>query len=406
MRLAFVCYRGSMTSGGQGIYLYALTRELARQGHSIDVFVGPPYPSPLPWARVFELPNERFWTKRFEATQGAFLPQPDPWKILEPLNFYEFAVTRFGFFPETFAFSVRAARAIQREMRNGAGYRLVHDVQSMGYGLLWLQAHGVPVVSTIHHPLAVDLRSSLARDRSFRERVGSLTFHPVRTQRRVAKRLAGVITSSEASRRQIANDFGVPATRIHNVRNGVEFPQASGIRKPPEPPQLLFVGRAGDPNKGLEYLLDALAELPTSVELRCLSERPWPGEPAFERLLSPDLASRVRFEGKLPRGELEAAYRAASIVVLPSIFEGFGLPAIEALAAGTPVIATDAGALPEVLGVARAGQVVAARDPRALARAIDATLDNWEEAQRGAVGARTAEVYARIFAQGAGADRR
>ena len=73
MRVAFLCYRGNMQSGGQGIYLHALTRELAQLGCHIDVYVGPPYPDPLPWAREFRIENQRFWGKRFDKRPGAFL---------------------------------------------------------------------------------------------------------------------------------------------------------------------------------------------------------------------------------------------------------------------------------------------------------------------------------------------
>ena len=413
MRVAFLCYRGNMKSGGQGVYLHALTRELAALGCEIDVFVGPPYPCELPWARVFRLPNQMFWGKRFDKRPGAFLDRERPWSIFRPLDFFEFAVTRFGFLPEPFAFSARAAVALQRELRRGARYDLVHDVQSLGYGLLWLQALGLPVVTTIHHPLSIDLRSSLARDQTFRERKGSLTFYPVRTQARVARRLAGVLTSSGASRDAIARDFRVRPERIVDVRNGVELPAAAERRARPRRTELLFVGRCGDPNKGLEFLLQALALLPHDVELRVLDGRPF-GTPLDDALRELRLESRVRFSGKVSEPELQRAYRDAAAVVLPSLFEGFGLPAIEALAAGTPVVATRAGALPELIEDAGAGRLVPPRDPPALAKAIAEVLERWDEAHAEALAARprleavfgwrpTAErtlaVYRRVLAE-------
>ncbi|HTO05751.1 MAG TPA: glycosyltransferase family 4 protein [Myxococcota bacterium] len=387
MRIAFLCYRGNMKSGGQGVYLAALTRELAALGCQIDVFVGPPYPDPLPWARVTRLPNQMFWGKRFDKRPGAFLDRARPWSIFRPLDFFEFAVTRFGFLPEPFAFSVRAASALARELRAGARYDLVHDVQSVSYGLLYLQALGLPVVTTIHHPLSIDLRSSLARDRTFAERKGSLTFYPVRSQARTARRLAAVLTSSEASKRAIAADFGVRPKRIHDVRNGVEL-AAPGARRPrPERHELLFVGRCGDPNKGLEFLLHALALLPHDVGLRVLDDFPR-DTPLARTLRELGLESRVRFSGKVSAAELDAAYRTASAVVLPSLFEGFGLPAIEALAAGTPVVASSAGALPELIADAGAGRLVPPRDPPGLAKAIAETLERWDAAHAEALAAR------------------
>lgn len=387
MRVAFLCYRGNMKSGGQGIYLHALTRELAALGCEIDVFVGPPYPDPMPWARVERLENQMFWGKRFDKRRGAFLPRPDPFDILRPLDFFEFAVTRFGFLPEPFAFSVRGARAVLRELRAGRRYDLVHDVQSVGYGLLLLQALGLPVVTTIHHPLSIDLRSSLARDRTFSERKGSLTFYPVRSQARTARRLAAILTSSQASRAAIARDFGVSPGRIHDVRNGVELPEQPVRRARPERSELLFVGRCGDPNKGLEFLLEAMALLPHEVGLRVLDYFP-AYTPLEKRIHALDLAGRVRFTGKVSSEELARAYRDAAAVVLPSLFEGFGLPAIEALAAGTPVVASRAGALPEVIADAGAGALVPPRDPAALAKAISEVLAGWDEAHEQALAAR------------------
>ncbi|HTO53501.1 MAG TPA: glycosyltransferase family 4 protein [Myxococcota bacterium] len=376
-----------MKSGGQGVYLAALTRELAALGCEIDVFVGPPYPDPLPWARVTQLPNQMFWGKRFDKRKGAFLDRAAPWSIFRPLDFYEFAVTRFGFLPEPFAFSVRAAAALVRELRAGRRYDLVHDVQSVSYGLLGLQALGLPVVTTIHHPLSIDLRSSLGRDRSFAERKGSLTFYPVRSQARTARRLAAILTSSEASKRAIVEDFEVRYERVHDVRNGVELAEPGATRARPERHELLFVGRCGDPNKGLEFLLHALALLPREVGLRVLDGFPT-GTPLAATVRALELEGRVRFSGKVTAQELDQAYRAASAVVLPSLFEGFGLPAIESLAAGTPVVATRAGALPEVISDAGTGTLVPARDPAALAKAIADTLEHWDAAHAAALAAR------------------
>ncbi len=388
MRIALLAYRGNMQSGGQGIYLHALTRELLRRGHEIDCFVGPPYPDPIPGARLGLIENQQFWIKRFKRERSAFLPRPDPLRILHPLNFYEYAVTRFGFLPEPFAFSLRAAREVIARLRRGVRYDLVHDVQSLGYGLLWLRALGLPVVATVHHPLTVDRRFSLQRDQTFSDYKGTLTFYPVRSQARVARRLDAVITCSGASAHEITHGFRVRPERVHNVLNGVDLP-ASGRRRPqPAEPELLFVGRAGDPNKGLEHLLAALALLPREIRL-CVLDRFPEGTAMARQISAHGLASRIRFAGKVSRDELEAAYQRAALVVVPSLFEGFGLPAVEALAAGTPVVASRAGALPEILDVAGAGRLVPPGDPPALAKGISESLARWRSEQRAALAART-----------------
>lgn len=376
-----------MSSGGLGRYLVPLTRELAERGFEIDLFVGPPYPDPMPWARVIRLPNERYWERQWVSEPGAPVDHIDPWKILRPLNFYEYAVSCFGFFPETFSFSLRMARAVLDEVRAGVRYALVHDVQTLGYGLLWLRSLGLPCVSTVHHPLSVDRRISLAHDHSLSAVKGTLTFLPVRTQSRVARGIDAVITSSDASVRELEQSYRIEPARIFNVGNGVELPAEGTPRREPASPELLFLGRCSDPNKGLEYLLRALQQLPQEISLRVLDQLPDQG-PIRALATAPDLKGRIRFDGKLPRAELEARLRQASVLVVPSLFEGFGLPAIEALAVGTPVVATRAGALAEVMRRAGTGHCVAPADSGALARGIRQVLESWPEAHAQALEAR------------------
>jgi glycosyltransferase involved in cell wall biosynthesis len=390
MRVALLAYRGTMKSGGLGGYLHPLSRELARRGHEVDLYVGPPYPDPMPWlAREVRLHDEHHWGRKFTASWRAPLPRRgSSLGALEPLALFELAVTRFGFFPEPFAFSVRAARELVRALRAGRPYDVVHDVQTLGYGDLLLLELGLPVVATVHHPLTIDLRSSLARDRSFSERKGSLTFHPVRTQGRVARRIDAILTASADAVREIEAGFRVPRARIHNVGNGVELPAPGAARAPRGRPELLFLGRCADPNKGFEVLMQALAELPDHVTLRVLDDAPDPRTPLARALLTLGLAPRLSFEGKRPRAELERALACADAVVVPSLYEGFGLPAIEALAAGTPLVASSAGALPEVVARAGAGVLVPPNDPSALAKAILRVLESWRMHQRAAVDAR------------------
>ena len=156
-----------MVSGGQGVYLWFLARELARLGHRVDVIVGPPYPDPMPFAAsVTRVHDERFWGKWFSRDRSALLPRPQPLRIFQPLDFWEFGATWFGFLPEPFAFSVRALRRVAARLAAGDRWDIVHDVQTLGWGLLGIRALGLPVVTTIHHPLSVDRRTSFVRDQS------------------------------------------------------------------------------------------------------------------------------------------------------------------------------------------------------------------------------------------------
>jgi glycosyltransferase involved in cell wall biosynthesis len=413
LRIAFVAYRGNMQSGGQGIYLWFLARELVRLGHEVDVLVGPPYPDPMPFARdVALLPNERFWGKWFFRDWKNLLPKPNPLRVFEPLNFWEFGASAIGFLPEPFAFSVRAFREIAARLRAGRRYDLVHDVQCLGYGLLGLRALGLPVVTTVHHPLSVDRRMSFKRDKTLRERLGTWEFYPVEMQGFVARRLDRVFTSSTASARQIALDFGVRAERLAMVANGIDTEWFSpDAREPRSANELLCVARASDPNKGVRKLLEALALLPRDVRVTLVDDAK---SEALAWAAKLGVADRLDVTGRLETSELVRRYRRATLVVVPSRYEGFGLPAAEAMACATPVIATRAGSLPEVVTTGGGGVLTPVDDAPALARAISELLAaprlreelgaNGRAGVEAAYGwpsiaARTAEEYVRVIQQ-------
>ena len=414
LRIAFVAYRGNMNSGGQGIYLWFLAREMARLGHHVDVFVGPPYPDPMPFATVERLPNQQFWAKWVLDQTDQIVPRDRPFSVLSPLNFYELAASRIGFLPEPFAFSVRAFLQLARNMKRGRlgepgrSYDIVHDVQCLGYGLLGLKALGMPVVTTVHHPLTVDRRASFVRDETLKDAVGTMKFYPIGMQGFVARRLDCVFTSSEVSARQIVRDFGVRPERLRNVRNGLDTelfcPDPS---VPRSDTSLLCVGRSTDPNKGIRTLIQALARLPEHVTLTLVDDdspdnqvREWAGQVG--------VLDRLRLTGRVDSAELIRLYRSAAVVVVPSRYEGFGLPAVEAMACGTPVVATRAGALTEVMELTGGGVLAERDDPDSIAASVRSLLENREArallAKRGrervveflswpGVAAATADVY-------------
>jgi glycosyltransferase involved in cell wall biosynthesis len=269
---------------------------------------------------------------------------------------------------------VRAFRSLVSRLREGARYDVVHDIQSLGYGLLAVQALGLPVVTTVHHPLSVDRRSSFAHDRTMREALGTMEFYPVGMQAFVARRLDAVLTSSRTSAEQIRRDFRVSTERLRMVWNGVDtewfrpHPEVARSRS-----ELLCVARASDPNKGVATLVRALARLPQDVTLTLVDQDH--GEHEGRRLAHAlGCADRLRVVGRVSRGELVRLYARATLVVVPSLYEGFGLPAVEAMACGTPVVASAAGALPEVMAAGGGGALVPPGDPEALTKAISELL--------------------------------
>jgi glycosyltransferase involved in cell wall biosynthesis len=230
----------------------------------------------------------------------------------------------------------------------------------------------------------------------------------------VARRLERIFTSSTASARQIVRDFGVDAQRLRMVANGVDTelycPDPDAKRNENE---ILCVGRASDPNKGIRSLIDALARLPRGVRLTLVDED-HPNSSLRKRARELGCGDRLQIAGRVPVEELVALYRRAALVVVPSRYEGFGLPAAEAMACGTPVVATTAGALPEVVGRAGGGVLVEPDHPEALAKAVTSLLE--QPAARAELGARgrrgvvdafawprvaqaTADVYAEAVAE-------
>ena len=411
-RIAFVAYRGNMNCGGQGVYLWFLARELAKLGFEIDVFVGPPYPDPMPFARnVQRLPNQEFWGKWFGRDYAGMLPADQPLRIFHPLNLYELAASRLGFLPEPFAFSLRAFGALSAEIRRGARWDLIHDVQCLGYGLLGMRALGLPVVTTVHHPLTVDRRASFIRDNNITEAIGTMQFYPIGMQSFVARHLDCVFTSSEVSARQIVQDYGVTPERIRNVRNGLDTelfcPDARVAKSENE---ILCVGRSTDPNKGIATLIKAVRHLPDHVTLTLVDDNS-PDNQVRRWAREAGVLHRLRLTGRVTTDELVDLYRRAAVVVVPSRYEGFGLPAVEAMACGTPVVAARSGALPEVIDLTGGGVLAERDNPRSIASAVQTLLENVEAralmAKRGReqvvetlswpkVAAATADVYAEI----------
>lgn len=359
-----------MFCGGQGVYLYYLTRELARRGHEITVIVGPPYPEEMQWARVYREINYQFW-----GWHSDWLPKDNPFNTFKPLNFIELLYRRFGFLPEPMAFSFRAFRTLGRLMREGKRFDLIHDIQSLGFANLAMRLMGVPIVSTIHHPLTVDLRESINHPgKTFEDIMGSLEFYPVLMQSIVARRMDLVLTSTEAGKHELEADFRIKPDRIRLVSNGLaieHFNAVPGLKR--DPNKLLFVGYVSGPQKGFYYLIEALKLLPENITLTAVDEKPNPMWSQYYKYEA-DVGHRVTFTGKISDEELMAQYTTAAVTVVPSLYEGFGLPALEALLCGCPVVATRAGALPEVIKDGETGLLVPPRDSKALAAAIEKML--------------------------------
>ena len=370
-RVAFLIYRGNPRCGGQGVYTRHLTRELVALGHSVEVFSGPPWP---------ELDEG----VGFTPVRGLDLYRdPDPFRIPARREFTsredvaEFAIMLGAGFGEPYAFSRRVHKILSRRRDD---FDIIHDNQCMGPGIEALVADGWPLLETLHHPITVDRSIALEHTSGVIKRVTTRRwFGFLRMQVRVLRSLPAVLTVSHNSKVDINAQMGVPLERLTVVPVGVDqdvFRPYEDVVK--RPGRLMVTSSSDVPMKGLVPLLEAIAKLriERDVELVVIG-RPRPGgrvATTLERLGLSDIVTTI---SGVSDEELARLYGEAEVAIVPSLYEGFSLPAIEAMACGVPVVATTGGALPEVVGVSgETGLLVAPNDPEALVEAIRRLLDD------------------------------
>jgi len=370
MRICLLSYRSYRYSGGQGIYLRYLSRALCQLGHEVDVLSGPPYPDLDPPVRLIKLPSLDLYS--MSSISRLFI---DPRRLDSVPDIVEWLGVISGYFAEPLSFGMRAYRFI----RQHNNYDIVHDNQTLAYGVLRIQQLGLPVVETIHHSVFLDRELAVKAAKSIKDKLGLRWWYSfLNMQKKVAQQLPYIITVSQDSAQHIARTFNIPRERLRIVYNGIDtetFSPNWGKKRAEN--RLLTVISGNIAVKGLNYLLDAVAILRQQhcVELVVIGKGA--DNPTTRKLAAQlGIFDYVKFIGEVTTEELADHYRTATIVVVPSTYEGFGLPAAEAMACGAPVVATTAGALPEVVG--DAGLLVPPGDVRALAAAISALLNNEE----------------------------
>jgi len=368
LRICLLSYRSNPHCGGQGVYLKNLSRALKDLGHHVEVVSGPPDPLldrdiPVHHIPCLDLYNEK-----------------DPFRIpslkelSDPLNLYEWlGVSTMGF-PEPFTFGVRACNFFKNKFND---YDVVHDNQSLSYGI-WAISRKVPTTATIHHPITIDRDISISTLSSLWKKAKQMRWYSfIGMQKRVARAFSHIITVSECAGSDISREFNIPKNRFRIVPNGINtdiFYPISGIER--EKGRIIVTNSADTPLKGLFYLLKALAEISKTRKVRLIVVGTPKKNGAVVKLIKTlGIGHLVTFTGRIDDGEFVRQYAMA---VVPSVYEGFGLPAGEAMACGVPVISTTGGALPEVVG--DAGILVPPADHLLLGEAIKALLDSPERA--------------------------
>ncbi|MGW1795388.1 glycosyltransferase family 4 protein [Streptomyces sp. NPDC001984] len=374
--IALLTYKGNPFCGGQGVYVRHLSRELARLGHRVEVIGSQPYPI---------LDEGAEYADRLSLTELPSLDlyrQPDPFRTpnrdeyRDWVDALEVAAMWTGGFPEPLTFSLRARRHLRA--RRGE-FDVVHDNQTLGYGLLG--DVGAPLVTTIHHPITVDRQLELDAAEGWQRRYSVRRWYAfTRMQKRVARRLPSVLTVSGTSQQEIVDHLGVSQDRIHVVHIGADTDLFSPDPSVPVVPGRIVTTSSADvPLKGLVFLVEALAKVRTEhpdAHLVVVGKRAEDG-PVAQAIERYGLEGAVEFVKGISDAELVDLVRSAEVACVPSLYEGFSLPAAEAMATGTPLVATTGGAIPEVAG--RDGETcltVPPGDAGALAAALGRLLSD------------------------------
>jgi glycosyltransferase involved in cell wall biosynthesis len=391
LRIALLVYRGKPHCGGQGVYTARLSKALVDLGHHVEVYSGPPYPvldervplNKLPSLELYEEPHP------FRA--------PAPWEYKTLIDVGEMLIMSASGFSEPWAFSMRAKRALLNRLDD---FDIVHDNQCLGTGLLAVQKAGLPILGTIHHPITVDRRIEMAAATTwYRRFTMSRWYGFTKMQSRVARQLPRIVTVSESSLGDIVRDHGVRPEVLRVVNVGVDPDHFRPLPEIERVPGRIMTTTSSDlVMKGLLHLLEAVAKMRVErpdVHLTAIG-KPIAGGTVDRSIDRLGLADCVEFLTNVSDDRLVELYAEAEVAVVPSLYEGFSLPAVEAMAAGVPLVATTGGAIPEVVGRdGTTAALVPPGDPGALAGTILELLADPERRARMAVAGRAwaAERY-------------
>ncbi|WP_328364042.1 glycosyltransferase family 4 protein [Mycobacterium sp. NBC_00419] len=376
MRIALLSYRSKTHCGGQGVYVRHLSRGLVELGHQVEVFSGQPYPEILdPRVRLTEVPSLDLYR------------EPDPFRVPRPseirdgIDLLELATMWTSGFPEPRTFSLRAARLLAQ--RRGE-FDIVHDNQCLGTGLLKIAASGLPVVATVHHPITRDRVLDLAAAKWWRKPLVHRWYGFAQMQKRVARNIPDLLTVSSSSATDIADDFGVSPQQLRVVPLGVDTELFKPHDLPRVPGRIIAISSADRPLKGIGHLLQAVARLRAehdNLQLQLVAKLE-PNGPTEKLIAELGISDIVHISSALSDAELAELFASAEIACIPSLYEGFSLPAVEAMASGTPIVASRAGALPEVLGAdGECADLVKPGDVGELTFALDRLLSSPERRQ-------------------------
>ncbi len=342
LRIAYLTYRGKPHVGGQGVYTRHLTKALADLGHHVEVYGGQPYPILDPRIPMHELPSLDIFN---DEHPGRF---PAYWELNDWPNIVEALQLMKGTFGEPLAFSIRAYRALRS--RTG-DFDIVHDNQCLGTGILKIEKL-IPTVVTLHHPITKDRKLEMEHAETFWKSRGIGRWYSfVKMQGKVASKLPRIVVVSENSIHDIHTDMGVSLDRMRLVHVGVDpdlFTPLPHITR--KKSHLITTASADVALKGLSYLLEAVAKLRTERDVHLTIIGKARKGASAELIDELGLRDCISFVSGVSDERIVELYAESELAVVPSLYEGFSLPAIEAMSTGICLVATTGGALPEVTG--------------------------------------------------------
>ncbi len=367
LKVALLSYRSNPFSGGQGIYIAHLSKALCELGHEVTVFSGPPYPDLDLKVNLIKVSSLDLYSKDNKFSDISLR------ELINPLNFFEWLSINSGGFAEPYTFGKRLKKILKNKLNE---FDVIHDNQSLCYELLYFQKK-IPLVTTIHHPISKDLKYELKSINSIFLKILKIRWHSFLVmQKYVAKRLKKIITVSNSSKKNIQEDFKVDEKNVSVILNGIDTNIFYPDQSKTIPKRIVTVASADVPLKGLDYLLDAFANLrkqDENIELFVIGSINKGGH-TERKLKFLNIEKKVTFKKDLNFKEVREIYCSADIVVIPSLYEGFGFAVGEAMACKKAVVTTDGGAIPEV--ISDCGIVVQSGNSEQLKNAIFKLLNN------------------------------
>jgi len=373
LRICFLSYRSNPHCGGQGVYIRHLSGALNDLGHQVDVISGQPYPELTRNVGLIGLKSLNLYDP------DDLFRTPKTYELRSFINLYEWlSVCSMGF-PEPTSFGFRVWQYLKTRLNY---YDIIHDNQSLSYGIYFV-SRKKPLIVTIHHPMTVDRKVAIQTAPNFLRKIQAIRWYSfIGMQKRISRRIEKIVTVSKCAAFDIHREFDIPLDRFSIVANGIDvqsFKPIPSVKR--DFSRILTTNSADMPLKGLKYLLDAvdIIRKTRSVHLYVVGS-PKPDGLIEHHVKQKKLESHVHFLGRIDQSTYNDQYAKAGMAVIPSIYEGFGLPAGEAMACAVPVISTTGGALPEVVG--DAGILVPPGNTDVLIKKISYLMDHPEEADR------------------------